>query len=264
MYDFSRCKLCGESASPKYKLKQMVLYACAQCDFHFIDALDALPAEQPDTILLTEKARNYIEKQLPQNAVQLKKNLAFVKSQFDLSGKHCLDIGSGAGQFSSFLQEEGGKPQGIEPQQIFREFAQKRYQLDLKRELVEDYYRQDGYVGHFDLVTLWDTLEHVNFPAETLQAAFNLLKPGGFLFLDTPSRESIFYRASEWSYRISSGAKPALLNRLYSPKAYRHKQIFTKKQLWRLLEDCGFSDITLSTVHRSKNKMVVVCRKNIV
>jgi len=239
----------------------MSLYVCADCDFHYIDALDDYPAEQPES-LLTANAQKYIEAQLPQNGAQLRKNIEFVKQHVVLPGTHCLDIGSGAGQFPAFLQEEGAQPQGIEPQQIFREFARQKYNLELRRERVEDPYWQEKFSSSFDLITLWDTLEHVNFPAETLVGAYTLLKPGGYLFLDTPSRDSLFYRASVWSYRLSLGSKPALLNRLYSPKPYRHKQIFTAAQLRQLLEKCGLTVLGPSSVHRTSNKLVVACRKD--
>lgn len=264
MYDFSRCKLCGEqAAAPKYTLRQMTVYACSNCDFHSIDALDDFPEDQPGDILLTGKARNFIESKLPQNRGQLKKNLQFVQAHVLLAGRHCLDIGSGAGLFPALMQEAGAVPQGIEPQQIFREFAQEKFQICLRRELIDDPCWQVECAETFDLVTLWDTLEHINFPVETLQAAGRVIKPGGHLFLDTPSRDIFFYRFSEWSYRISRGGKPLLLNRLYSPKPYRHKQIFTEMQLTALLKKTGFSVIGRSAYHRSGNKLVVVCQKNV-
>jgi 2-polyprenyl-6-hydroxyphenyl methylase/3-demethylubiquinone-9 3-methyltransferase len=263
VYDFSRCKLCGQNAAaPKYKLKQMSLYACSNCDFHYIDVLDDFPDEQPGKSLLTEKARNFIESKLPQNAIQLKKDLEFVKAHVALAGVPCLDIGAGAGLFPSLLKEAGAVPHGIEPQQIFREFALEKFQISLRRELIDDPYWQNEYAGYFDVVTLWDTLEHVNFPAETIKAASRLIKPGGYLFLDTPSRDSFFYRVSEWSCRLSQGSKALLLNSLYSPKPYCHKQIFTTAQLWALLENSGFSVVGRSSLHRSGNKLVVACRKS--
>jgi len=264
VYDFSRCKLCGEqAAAPKYPLRQMTVYACSNCDFHSIDALDDFPKEQPGDILLTGKARNFIESKLPQNRGRLKKNLQFVQAQLSLAGRQCLDIGSGAGLFPALLRDAGAVPQGIEPQQIFREFAQEKFQIRLRRELIDDPCWQVDCAESFDLVTLWDTLEHVNFPMETLQAACRVIKPGGHLFLDTPSRDTFFYRLSEWSYRISRGSKPLLLNRLYSPKPYRHKQIFTRAQLSALLERSGLSVVGRSTYHRSGNKQVLVCQKNV-
>ncbi|HEX9779351.1 MAG TPA: hypothetical protein VGA63_14500, partial [Geopsychrobacteraceae bacterium] len=63
-------------------------------------------------------------------------------------------------------------------------------------------------------------------------------------------------------YRFSLGSKPLLLGRCYSPKPYRHKQIFTTGQLTTLLETCGLRVVGRSTFHRARHKLVVVCRKD--
>ncbi|SHI79463.1 2-polyprenyl-6-hydroxyphenyl methylase / 3-demethylubiquinone-9 3-methyltransferase [Malonomonas rubra DSM 5091] len=261
MYDFNRCKLCGKNtAEPKYKLKGMTLYACSQCDFHFIDALDTFPTDYPDKAI-SDKHRSFIESKLPQNRQQLEVDLKFVSSHIDLNEKRCLDIGTGVGMFAFLLKQAGADVSAIEPQQIFREFAQEKFQLELRPELADDTYWQENYAEYFDVVTIWDTLEHVNFPLETVQAAVKLLKPGGYLFLDTPSRDSLFYRSSEWSYQFSFGTRPLLLNKLYSPKPYCHKQLFTRKQLWWLLEKVGLQVVEQSPLHKANKKLVVACRK---
>lgn len=263
MYDFNRCKLCGKTSEARYQLKEMNIFACSECDFHYIDALDDLPATDLVEPQLTTAAVRFIDGKLTQNSAQLKTDLKFVKAHTSLAGKLCLDIGSGAGVFPALLRNEKAEIYAIEPQQVFREYAAQKFQLELRRELAEASYWQDNYCDFFDLVTLWDTLEHVNFPVETISAAVRLLKPGGLLFLDTPSRDSWFYKTSEWSYNISSGSKPLLLKNLYSAKPYRHKQIFTKQQLWTLLESAGLRDIQRSKHHRRNKKLVVVGKKGV-
>lgn len=264
-YDFSRCKLCATFAAyPKYRLKKTTVYACAECDFHFINHLDSLPSETEDEAsgAFDQKAWNYIEGKLPGSETQLRKNLLLVKRHISLSGAHCLDIGAGAGLFAHLLAEEGACVQGIEPQSILREFAQRKFGITLNRETIDAGYWQQGFADFFDAVTLWDVFEHVNFPAETLQHAFDVIKPGGWLFLDTPRRDALFYRISEWSYRLSDGANSALLESLYSPLPFRHKQIFTHRQLLKLVEKTGFSVTSMhSSIFQPHNKMVLICRK---
>jgi 2-polyprenyl-6-hydroxyphenyl methylase/3-demethylubiquinone-9 3-methyltransferase len=264
-YDFSRCKLCATyAASPKYRLKKTTVYACAACDFHFINHLDSLPSESSDNASkpLDRKAWDYIEGRLPGSEAQLRKNLLLVQSHISLSGKDCLDIGAGAGVFAQLLAEAGAVVQGIEPQGIFREFAQRKFGLELHGETIDARYWQEGFAGFFDVVTLWDVFEHVNFPAETLRNAYNVLKPGGWLFLDTPRRDALYYRIGEWSYRLSRGTNPHLLESLYSPLPFRHKQLFTRRQLLDLMEKIGFTVIrTHASLLPTHNKMVFVCRK---
>ncbi len=265
MYDFSRCKLCATNgASRTYKLAKTTVYACSACGFHFIDHLDSLPAESLDnfTQALDQKAWDYIEGRLPGNGKQLKGNLSLVKHHLSLSGAYCLDIGAGAGLFPHLLADAGAFVHGIEPQGIFREFAQSKFGIYLNRETIESRHWQLGFTDFFDVVTLWDVLEHVNFPSETLQNAYNVTKPGGWLFLDTPRRDAFYYRISEWAYRLSGGKSSLFLESLYSPLPFRHKQIFTLRQLVQLVKSIGYSVICLrNNVLQPQNKMVLVCRR---
>ncbi len=262
MYDFNQCKQCGKrSGRPKYKLKNMVLYACSDCDFHYTNVLDVLDDGETPSQTLSTTEHHYIESQLPQNTRQLSLNLDFVQQHIEVAGSTCLDIGCGAGVFPSLLHHAGAMVSAIEPQPLFRQFCHQRFDITPHHELIDSPYWQQGFANHFDIVTLWDTLEHVNFPAETIAALSRVIKPQGYLFLDTPSRDSFSYRLSEWSYRFSRGRNPLMLNSLYSAKRFGHKQIFTQQQLWQLVEKYGLTIIGRSALHRAKNKHVIVCQK---
>ncbi|MEJ2201793.1 MAG: class I SAM-dependent methyltransferase [Desulfuromonadaceae bacterium] len=265
-YDFTRCKLCGQkTAEPGYRLKGTRLLVCRSCDFHFIDHLDGLPQGQPDEPerSLDVNAWNFIEGKLKRNRRLLAERCALVAQQMDLKQARILDIGAGVGLFSHLLEEAGAQPCGIEPQLVFRQFAQEKFGVTLRAETVDAPYWQEGFLRFFDLVTLWDTLEHLNFPVETLQQALPLLKPGGLLALDTPSRDSWYYKISQWSYRLSNGANPLFLNSLYSSKPFRHKQIFTVRQLTDLVEGLGLKIIALnrSGLLDPSNKIVLIAQK---
>lgn len=262
-YDFSQCKCCGtRSGRPKFNLKNMVLYACSECDFHYTDILDEFEEGESRDRPLTTSELHYIESQLAQNTRQMTLNLEFVHQYAQVAGSACLDIGCGAGVFPSLLQRAEAEVSAIEPQPLLRRFCRTRFNLSPRHELVDSPYWQHGFARYFDIVTLWDTLEHVNYPAETIAAISRVMKPNAYLFLDTPARESLSYRLSEWSCRLSRGRNPLMLNSLYSPKRFGHKQIFTQKQLWQLLEEHNFSVVGRSSLHRSKNKHVIVCQKN--
>jgi 2-polyprenyl-6-hydroxyphenyl methylase/3-demethylubiquinone-9 3-methyltransferase len=265
VYDFSRCKLCAEkNAIPTYALKNTTIYVCAECGFHFINHLDTMPSENPsdETRALDKKSYDYIEGKLTVNGKQHAKNLLLVRQFCSLPESRCLDIGAGAGLFTSLLAEAGALVHGIEPQKIFREFALKKFGITLNRETIDDQRWQNGSAGFFDVITLWDVFEHVNFPAETLEQVYNVTREGGWLFLDTPRRDSFFYRLGEWSYRFGSGSNPFIFESIYSSKPFRHKQIFTLHQLIQLMEKAGFSVIRVNpSFFNLQNKMTLVCRK---
>ena len=229
-YVFSRCKLCAANAAiPRYKLKKTTVYACAACDFHFINHLDNLPSEpQVDaTKSLDRKPWDYIKGRLPGSAKQLRKNLHLVNRHVNLSGAHCLDIGAGAGLFAHLLTEAGAIVHGIEPQSIFREFARRKFGIELSGETIDARYWQKDFSGFFDVITLWDVLEHVNFPAETLLNAYNITRPGGWLFLDTPAgtrftTESVNGRIELAAVIIPSFSNPYILLCHFATSRYLH------------------------------------------
>lgn len=264
MYDFKRCKLCAEPAAvPTYRLKNTTVYVCAACDFHYIDRLDNLPVDVVTSRSLDARALAFIERQLGASAARQQTKLRLAQGYCPLAGANCLDLGAGAGQFASLLAAQGAAVHGIEPQPVFRAFAQQKFGLNLQEETVDAPYWQAGFAAAFDLVTLWDVLEHVNFPVETLRDAVRLLKPGGWLLLDTPRRDACFYRLGEWSYRFSRGINPLLLESFYSPLPFRHKQIFTRAQLSTLVESLGLRVIRLESPLRTLHgQMTLVCRKN--
>lgn len=53
---------------------------------------------------------------------------------------------------------------------------------------VEEYPRPKDVTEQFDVVTLFEVIEHVNHPAGFLEACLPLVKPGGWLVLSTIAR----------------------------------------------------------------------------
>jgi 2-polyprenyl-6-hydroxyphenyl methylase/3-demethylubiquinone-9 3-methyltransferase len=156
------------------------------------------------------------------------------------------------GQFVVLLAGEGAVVHGLEPSRMRREFARLKFGLDLFPHTIEQFGRQEENAGRFDVATLWDVVEHVNYPVETMEAVQRVLKPGGMLFIDTPSREAVSYRFSERLYRLTGG-------------------IFRPGQLAQLARNTGFDVVSLkygyedraglSTMVRPRNRLVLVCRR---
>ncbi len=272
-YDFHRCKLCGKmTAAPLFRLAEATLYACGACDFHCIDVLDDMRGGLDDGAQeIDGRAWDYIEARLRGNAPIAQRRLQLIGRYGALQGMTCLDIGAGAGDFAALLGAAGARVRGIEPSRIRRIFARRRFGLEVHAETIEELCRRDDFAGRFDIVTLWDVIEHVNFPAETLRGAAKVLKPGGLLFLDTPSRDALSYRLSETACRLSGGKIPLFFGAFYSTAPFGHKQIFRPPQIEQLARDCGLDVLSRgsgfgpheesSSVLRPRNRIVLVCRR---
>lgn len=276
-YDFSHCKSCAATtAAPLYPLRGGQLYRCPACDLHYLDALDDLHGAAA-TAPLTERLTRLIEGKLADNARLHRARLAFVERHAAVAGAYCLDLGAGVGYYAHLLVQKGATVRGIEPVAQSRAFARQRYGLELSAETIDHPGWQEAARTSFDQVTLWDVIEHVNFPRETLAAAGNVLKPGGWLFLDTPSRDSLYYRISAGICAASQGQNHRLLDTLYSAAPFGHKQIFRPRQLTRLLAETGFEIVTVRGSYplswgggvlnavfaplRPHDKIIVACRK---
>ena len=268
--DFTICKLCGSASGvPTYILGSANIYTCRECDFHYLDHLDPPPDTTP--VVLSELQLRYIDNRLDSNAQVLTARMQLVQEFIDLNGRNCLDIGTGVGQFVQMLVDEGSLCEGIEPSGLRREFARKRFGLDLSSETLEEPFWQDRQ-SSFDLITLWDVLEHVNDPVATLKAAFALLKPGGFLFIETDNRDCSSYRLSRLVYRLTRGGSALFLPKFYRLAPYGHKQIFRPEQLYALAIRCGFELLAATPLgnesvtpeplnYRPRGQIVLVARK---
>ncbi len=256
-YDFSVCKLCGASgATPRYRVRDGILiYCCSSCGGHYINHLDNIQldvtggASINSDFVLSKTDFDYIDKQLQSNVDRFRSKVDFLLKHCPIGKVKVLDVGAGGGLFLHLLKERGIDVYGIEPNPMRIRFAKERYELNLSPRLVEDSYWQDGYSKFFDAVTLWDVIEHVNFPTETLRNIRGLLKDDGLLLLDTPARDAFYYRVGELSYKFTLGNFPLFLNMMYSKEVFAHKQVFSSSQLTRLLQECGFRVVFLEKIH---------------
>jgi 2-polyprenyl-6-hydroxyphenyl methylase/3-demethylubiquinone-9 3-methyltransferase len=198
---------------------------------------------------LTNEESSYIETQLQANSQRFRHQVEVLSHHLPLRNAKVLDIGCGGGLFLSLLKWEGAQVTGIELSDSRAYYAATKHGLEIHKRSIESEFWQKGYEGYFDAVTLWDVIEHVNYPFQTLQSAANVLKRGGLLFIDTPCRDSFYHQVGEISYRLSGGRFPTFLNAMYSSHLFGHKQIFSTREMKELFSSCGLEVIQLQKFH---------------
>jgi len=113
-----------------------------------------------------------------------------------------LDIGAAGGIFVKAAVDAGFEAVGVEPARWLCDFAKDRYGVTV-------YPTDLGGAGFddnsFDVVTMWDCLEHVPDPMETLRQVRRILKPGGAIFVAYPRIDDVFARAfgRHWWFLLS-------------------------------------------------------------
>lgn len=143
--------------------------------------------------------------------------------KYKLAGR-LLDVGCSDGRFLHQMRLFGAwQRQGVELMDEAAEQGRQRYKLNITTGTLEE---ADLPVGAFDVVSMWDVLEHVHDPKRVLSRAAELLKPGGILLFSIPILDSLGGRVfgQYWvGYELP-----------------RHLHIFSRKTLGRYLQKCGF------------------------
>ncbi|MCU0665524.1 MAG: class I SAM-dependent methyltransferase [Candidatus Omnitrophica bacterium] len=137
-----------------------------------------------------------------------------------------LDVGAASGIFVRVARDAGYDALGVEPSKWLCEFARKNYAVKMFCGVLEEAKLPDK---SFDIVTLWDVLEHVASPGETLKEINRILKPGGLLVINYPRIDDFLARLSgrHWWFLLSV-----------------HLYYFTPKTLTAYLDKHGFKRIS--------------------
>lgn len=235
---------------PKYKLSNANVIV-SPGGYHYIDYLDPIEdiSSEVDGIPLTDEDVIYIEKSLQSNYQRFENQVNIVKSyETAIRSKKVLDIGCGGGLFLSMLSHDDVIAIGIELNGTRALYARTKYNLEIIKRPIEDvYWLSQAEV--FDIVTLWDVIEHVNYPLSTLQSSSKVIKSGGLIFVDTPCRDSFYHRFGELTYWLSNGKFPTFLNSMYSAHRFGHKQIFSAFEIKDLFNRAGYEVLELKRFH---------------
>lgn len=244
--DFKRSR----KGSPRYLLKDATVFV-SPGGYHYIEYLDPPvdPSSRIDPSNITDETIDYIEESLQANAEKFDNQVRIVKKYTSVEKTTALDIGCGGGLFLSKLKNEGAKVTGIELNDSRVHYASTKHELEVHMHPIESDYWQDGFSGNFDIVTLWDVIEHVNYPLLTLRSSSRVLKKGGLLFIDTPCRDGFYHRFGELTYRLSRGKCPTFLNVMYSTQHFGHKQIFSTSEIKALFEQAGIEVLEFKKFH---------------
>jgi len=154
-------------------------------------------------------------------------------------GGRLLDIGCGTGIFCHLARGYGWQPEGLDDAEAARIFARERYGLDVRPGNFE---RLDLPAAAYDLVTMWDVIEHSRAPRRLLQAAHHTLVPGGLVALATPNQRNVMELVAGPLYRLTGGRVTGPLEKFY---LIEHFLYFTPATLGRLLEETGFEVLAM-------------------
>lgn len=152
------------------------------------------------------------------------KSLALIEKFHPTRGR-LLDVGTAGGSFLAVARDAGWDVAGCEPNRWMCDWANQHYALPVVPGTIFDMKLADG---SFDVVTLWDVLEHTPDPKSVLAECNRVLKPGGLLVVNYPDIDSSIARlmGRRWVFLLSV-----------------HLYYFTPPTLTRMLAETGYKSL---------------------
>ncbi|HEX8571325.1 MAG TPA: class I SAM-dependent methyltransferase [Allosphingosinicella sp.] len=142
-------------------------------------------------------------------------------------GAKLLDVGCGSGPFVAIARSLGYQASGIDPDPKAVE-AGREAGLDVRVGLLPDPSLAER---GFEQITMSHTFEHLHRPREALEQCFDLLVPGGRLWISQPNLGALGLKRFGRDWR---GLEPP-----------RHLSLYGFDSLSKLLDSAGFADIRL-------------------
>lgn len=224
-----RCCVCGNQHPTgftlKYQKENFAVVTCNSCSMHFIPPFfrKKITYTQYKNEAVTEavrKGNNWVK--IQRHKLRFKFIQKFIKK-----GK-LFDLGAGWGHFMLAGQELGYDVFGVE-------ISEQPYQYcvnDLKLPVAHmDFFEMDE-SKKFDIITMWDVLEHIDKADEFLAKCAKLTQTGGYLVLQVPQIDSYLSRRHADNWKMMG---------------LDHVNYFGKKTITRILEKHGYEVLKIKS-----------------
>lgn len=193
VYPFGKVKI---ENSFKSKIS---LFLCLDCDLYF---KNYIPNNKSVKLLYSQHGDQHIVWKYELHNKYDEFKLKIIKS-FMQKGQECLDIGCHSGGFLNLLRQAGFKTNGCD--------ISRNNEKTLSKVITEHFY--EGFFdainfhgAQFDFITLWDVVEHIENIKQDFSEIYDILKPGGFLFVETGNIDhwsAKLFKRKDWWYITS-------------------------------------------------------------
>lgn len=201
MLEMVRCNLCGaDDTAPVMEIEGLHIVRCRQCGLTYENprhSQQTLHDIYTETYYDHDGLTNGLEFYGYDDYLRDEENIkiTFTKrletiERYARQGA-LLDVGCATGFFLDLARDHGWDVAGTEVSEFAAQYAHDRFGLDVRlgtlKELALD-------AQAFDVVTMWDVIEHVPDPMEELREVRRIMRDGGVLSIITPDAGSIVAR----------------------------------------------------------------------
>ena len=152
----------------------------------------------------------------------------------NVANPRLFDVGAGAGDFLLRARARGFSTAGNEVSQPAIDACRQRHGIELT--LGDNLQGIASDTGHYNAVTMWCVIAHVDDARQLLQGTKALLEPGGILFFSTP-RYCVIDRVSLVLRRLSRDRYRRMFDRRINDA---HRRQYSRSGMESLLRREGF------------------------
>lgn len=214
------CTLCGqeEAFSVYCQMSTFQVLKCNACEFVFIPQvyrkLITYTDYKSSTVTAAVKAGN--------NWLKMQRHKLRIKHIKRYKSKGLLfDLGSGWGHFLQTAQSSGYSVSGVELSEEPFKYSVEELKLPVQR---ADFFTLN-YTQAFDIISLWDVLEHIDRPVPFIIKCNQALTTEGIIVIQVPQIDSFIARRKKCNWNMMG---------------LDHVNYFSRKTLPKLLNECGF------------------------
>ena len=234
--DSNDCLICGSDRIYRFKAQaydttaafQVNITECRDCTFAWQFPLDITEQQSIDLFesAYADEGKTQSGYFDPEYKIEIAKlELAFVDS-LSINNKTLLDIGAGSGIFAEVAARNRWTVTAVDPALNINRLDNNPHIKAIKG-TTDDIPQGEL----FDVVTLWDVIEHVTTPCDLISTAGRYLKEDGWLVIETGN-----YKSAD---RVSGGKDAWIYQK-------DHKWYFDPQSLQYLMEKSGFSEFIIA------------------
>lgn len=229
LMEYSTCEICGSneyvfliSRSDRYSNEIFEYVQCVNCGLIYLNprpSIHEIKKYYPMDYDAFDQTKLKDIRSINNYSIQLN----YVEKYYKHKGS-LLDIGCGIGGFLYSAKKRGWRVQGIEPNPIAVEMGKVLLGVNILTGSLEDVQLPDNF---FDVITLWDVIEHLHHPEKTLMFCNKLLRDNGWIFFSIPN--------------INSFDRYMFGEKWIGWDAPRHLYLFNQEHIKKMLSNAGFN-----------------------
>lgn len=225
------CNLCGNTDSKFFCSKNgYSLYKCSNCKLIFVyPTPESIDVYDDSYFSGAEKGFGYVDYDADKEPmISAFNHYIDLINNLGISSGKLLDIGAATGFFMSIAKKRGFNVVGVE----LSDFAARKGRENGLDIVTGDLLNTNFEGESFDVVTMFDVLEHVPDPKKLISEVSRILKPNGLIIVNTPDAESMWAKVLGKRWQL-----------IMPPE---HINYFSPKNLSKYLEDNGY-DVKINT-----------------